>query len=313
MAGAFSLHFFIPSRIADNITVTLILIAVVLACRMIGDALIGRRSDPVMIRRHRFKLRAICNVILALGLLAIWLSEIQDMMLSLTAVLVAVVVATKELIMCAAGSMLRFGGHLFKVGDRIEIGGIHGEVLDHGLFSTTISELPARSFGASGTGRTVMLPNSVLLTGAVRVGAQPRHYAPHRFTLTLEQPHLPGRVIAAIETAAEEALAPDRELASRFHQFAGRKASFETAGPETEICVGTSDIGKLQFHVMIYCLAKDARQLEQAITLSVLAELGIGAQGAQPRANSAEAALSELARQLRETAPKERRDTAKAA
>ena len=313
MAGALPLPFFIPSRIADNLTVTLVMIAAVFACRMIGDALIGRRSDPVLVRRHKFKLRALCNVVLAIGLLAIWLSEIQDMMLSLTAVLVALVVATKELIMCAAGSVLRFGGRLFKVGDRIEIGGIHGEVVDHGLFSTTITELPLRNLGASGTGRTVMLPNSVLLTGAVKVEAQPRHYAPHRFTLTLEQAHLPGRVIEAIEAAAQEALAPDRELASRFHQFAARKAGFDTAGPETEVSVATSELGKLQFHVMIYCLAKDARLLEQTITLSVLHELGIGAQVSPARTNGAEAALSELARQLRETAPKERRDTAKAA
>ena len=305
------MHLFIPSNIADNLTVTLVLIAVLMACRMIGDALIGRRSDPVQVRRHRFKLRAICNVVLAIGLLAIWLSQIQDMMLSLTAVLVAVVVATKELIMCAAGSMLRFGGHLFKVGDRIEIGGIHGEVIDHGLFSTTITELPSRNLGASGTGRTVMLPNSILLTGAVRVEAQPRHYAPHRFTLTLDNFQAPGRVIAQIEAAAERALSADRELASRFHQYAARKAGFETSGPETEVNVSTSDLGKLQFHVMIYCLAKDARGCEQAITVSVLSELATNAEKAPAR--PAEAALAELARQMREMPSKQSRDDAKAA
>ncbi|WP_245514921.1 mechanosensitive ion channel family protein [Jiella endophytica] len=304
--------FFIPSKIADNITVTLALIAALFLCRMIGEAVIARRADPLTARRHKFKIRAICNVVLAVGLLVIWLSEIQDMLLSLTAVLVALVVATKELIMCAAGAMLRFGGHLFKVGDRIELCGIHGEVIDHGLFSTTIVELPSHGLGSVATGRTVMLPNSVLLTGVVRVEAQPRHYAPHRFTLTLEQPRAPRRVIEAIETAAEATLAPDRELAARFHQFAARKAGFDTAGPETEVSVGTSDLGKLQFHVMIYCLAKDVRLCEQAIVCSVLDDLGIGAEKAPAR--PAEAMLSELARQLRETPPgKDRREASKAA
>lgn len=298
MAGVLPLPFFIPSRIADNLTVTLVLIVGLLACRMIAEAIVARRSDPVALRRHKFKIRALCNVVLAIGLLVIWLSEIQDMMLSLTAVLVAVVVATKELIMCAAGSLLRFGGHLFKVGDRIELSGIHGEVIDHGLFSTTIVELPSHSLGAAATGRTVMLPNSVLLTGIVRVEAQPRHYAPHRFTLTLEQAQSPSRVIAAIETAADAALTPDRELAARFHQFAARKAGFDTAGPQTEVSVATSDLGKLQFHVMVYCLAKDARACEQAILLAVLEELGIGAEKTPQR--PAEAMLSELARQIRE-------------
>ena len=311
VAGAFALHLFIPSQIADNITVTLALFIALFVCRIIGDWVLARRFDPVLARRYKFTIRAVCNVVLAIGMLVIWLSEIQNMLLSLTAVLVAVVVATKELIMCAAGAMLRFSGRLFKVGDRIELAGVHGEVIDHGLFSTTIVELPPHGLGSAATGRTVMLPNSVLLTGVVRVEAQPRHYAPHRFTLTLEQARPPRLVIDAIETAAEAALSPDRELASRFHQFAGRKAGFDTAGPETEVSVFTSDLGKLQFHVMIYCLAKDVRSFEQSIICAVLEELGIGVDKAQTR--PAEAVLSELARQIRETPHKERREAARAA
>ncbi|MBP0614949.1 mechanosensitive ion channel family protein [Jiella mangrovi] len=312
VAGAFALHFFIPSQIADNITVTLALFIALVACRMVGEWVLSRRSDPAMVRRRKFTIRTICNVVFAIGLLVIWLSQIQDMLLSLTAVLVAFVVAAKELIMCAAGSMLRLSGHLFKVGDRIELGGIHGEVIDHGLFSTTIAELPSASRGATGTGRTVMLPNSVLLTGIVRVEAQPRHYAPHRFTLTLEHPLAPGRVVAAIEAAAEAALTVDRELAARFHQFAARKGGFDTAGPETEVSVATSELGKLQFHVMIYCLAKDARALEQSIVLQTLDELGIGTDKT-PQARPAEAMLSELARQMREMPRKDPKDAARAA
>ncbi|MBO0661227.1 mechanosensitive ion channel family protein [Jiella sp. MQZ9-1] len=307
------MHLFIPSRIADNLTVTLVLVALLFATRLVAEAVFTRRADPATMRRRKFTIRAIGNVILAVGLLAIWLSEIQDMMLSLTAVLVAFVVATKELIMCAAGSMLRFGGHLFKVGDRIELGGIHGEVIDHGLFSTTIAELPSHALGASGTGRTVMLPNSVLLTGVVRVEAQPRHYAPHRFILTLEHPQAPGRVIAALETAAENALGADRELAARFHQYAARKAGFDTAGPTTEVSVTTSDLGKLQFHVMIYCLVKDARGIEQTILRTVLDELAIGAVAREGRPAGAEAMLSELARQLRDGQHKGRGTAARAA
>lgn len=307
------MNFFIPSHIADNLTVTVVLVAISLALRIAGEWVLTRRSDPVALRHRRFKLRALCNVLLAIGLLAIWLSEIQNMILSLTAVLVALVVATKELIMCAAGSMLRFGGHLFKVGDRIELGGIHGEVMDHGLFSTTIMELPATGLGAAGTGRTVMLPNSVLLTGAVRVEAQPRHFAPHRFTLTLEQPLPAADVVATINDAADAALAGDRELAARFHQFATRKAGVETAGPDTLVSVATSEIGKLQFHVMIYCLAKDAREREQAITLAVLDALAIGRSEKPATPQGTDAVLSELARQLRETGAKAGRGSAKAA
>ncbi|MEX6508703.1 mechanosensitive ion channel domain-containing protein [Jiella sp. M17.18] len=297
------MHFFIPSRVADHITLTLVLLASAFVLRWIGELLLTRLSDPALLRRRRFTLRTVCNMVLAVALLAIWLSEIHDMLLSLTAVIVAMVVAAKELIMCAAGSMLRLSGHLFKVGDRIEFAGIHGEVMDHGLFSTTIMELPSTHHGHAGTGRTVMLPNSVFLTGAVRVEAQPRHYAPHRFTLTLETPVPPRDAVEAIEAAAEATLSADRDLAARFHQFAARKSGVEIAGPATEVMVGTTEFGKLQFHVVIYCLVKDARAHEQAITLEALSALGIGAAAPKP----AEArAWAEIARQLRESAGKAR-------
>ncbi|UIJ71896.1 mechanosensitive ion channel family protein [Aurantimonas sp. HBX-1] len=289
--------FFIPSHVADNITLSLMILAGVTVARWAVEWAVTGRCDPLAARRRRFTIRAVCNAAIAVALLGIWLSEIQNIMFSLAAVMVALVVATKELLMCVAGSVLRFGGHLFKVGDRIELTGIHGEVIDHGLFSTTIMELPAHHLGHAGTGRMVMLPNSILLTGPVRVEPQPRQYAPHRFTLTMETPVPARQVVDLIHAAAQEALAGDLERATRFHRLTAGKAGADIAGPGHEVAVATSDIGKLQFHVMIYCLVKDARALEQAILIDMLEKLPLGERIPRP----AEAkAWAEIARQLRE-------------
>ena len=51
MAGVLPLPFFIPSRIADNLTVTLVLIVGLLACLMSAEAIVGGRSDPAGLRR----------------------------------------------------------------------------------------------------------------------------------------------------------------------------------------------------------------------------------------------------------------------
>ena len=170
--------FFIPTPIADNLMWSLAILVATFGLRWAGEWFATRNTDPIEARQRRFTIRAITNAVVAVALLGIWLSEIQNLLFSLAAVMVALVVATKELIMCIAGSVLRFGGHLFKVGDRIELYGIRGEVIDHGLFSTTIMELSPREQGSMGTARTVMLPNSMLLAGPVRVEPQPRHFAP---------------------------------------------------------------------------------------------------------------------------------------
>ncbi|MEN3792009.1 mechanosensitive ion channel family protein [Fulvimarina sp. MAC3] len=303
--------FFIPSSAADNIGWSICVLGGCLTARFLIERLATQSEDPFVARRRRFTVRAVTNAVIAFALLGIWLAEIQNALLSLTAVLVALVVATKELIMCVAGSVLRFGGHLFKVGDRIEINGIHGEVVDHGLFSTTIMELPPQHFGFSGTGRTVMLPNSVLLSGPVKVEAQPRHYAPHRFLLTLEQAVPVKDTARLIEAVAKRVLEPDRELASRFHQFAARKAGADISGPETSVLVGTTDIGKLQFQVEIYCLVKDAAKLQNAITAEVVDTLRIGARAnATAKDDAGERAWSDVANRLKSSAPGPKREAA---
>ncbi|KQT52681.1 mechanosensitive ion channel protein MscS [Aureimonas sp. Leaf454] len=230
-------------------------------------------GDQVEVRQRRFALRASTNAILAICLLGVWLSEIQNLVFSLAAVMVALVVATKELIMCAAGALLRVGGRLFKVGDRIDVLGFCGEVVDHGIFSTTLMELTSAGHGTGGTGRRVTIPNSLLLAGPVRIAAQPRQFAPHRFTVTLEHPVPPVYALSRLDAVAADALSGDMDRASRFHRLSAAKSGVETEGPGAKVHLGTSDIGKMQFHVMLYCLSSDAADLQNRVTAGFLAEV----------------------------------------
>ena len=220
--------------------------------------------------RRRVGMRVVLNGLLALALLALWISQLQTVVFSLAAVMVAVVIAAKELIMCAAGAVLRVGGHLFRVGDRIAVRGLHGEVIDHGLFSTTLLELPHAGAGHRGTGRTFVLPNSAFLTEAVRIEAGPRRYAPHRFALTLEHPVSPSKALSELRRMAAEACADDRERAARFHSMAASRTGSEDEGPDPRVRVRTNELGKLVFEVSVYCLVEEAEAMEALIVTAWL-------------------------------------------
>ena len=300
----------VETAILENIVLSVLVVGSALVLRWAVEIAAVRKASGVEARRRRFAIRSVANILLALALLALWMSQIQTVVFSLAAVMVALVIATKELIMCAAGAILRFGGHLFRVGDRIEVAGLHGEVIDHGLFSTTVMELPRIGEGVGGTGRTLMLPNSVFLTGPVRVEAQPRQYAPHRFTLTLETPMAVTAALDALERVLSRAGTDDRDRAARFHRLSTHKLGAEVAGPEPHVGLTTSELGKLQFHVMTYCLVQDAAALEKAITLGFLTEIdklagrtGVPAAAANasaPAAASGAAPWEALARELAE-------------
>ena len=250
------------------------------AARLLADRAWVRRVGGADRHRRRVGLRLATNGALALVLLALWISQLQTVVLSLAAVMVAVVIATKELIMCAAGAVLRVGGHLFRVGDRIEVRGLHGEVIDHGVFSTTLLELPPAGAGHRGTGRTFVLPNSAFLTEAVRIEAGPRRYAPHRFALTLEHPVRAGEALAALRLVAEEACADDLERAARFHSMAASRTGCEDEGPSPRVRVATNEWGKLVFEVSVYCLVEEADALEAAIATQWLDRFAVPAERA---------------------------------
>ncbi|GGE07958.1 hypothetical protein GCM10011390_28750 [Aureimonas endophytica] len=289
---------FITAKLAENIGLSLCILGLAFVGRFLVERAVTREADRLVARQRRFTVRALANLLVAFALLAVWMSEIQNLVFSLTAVMVALVVATKELIMCAAGAVLRFGGQLFKVGDRIEIAGLHGEVIDHGLFSTTIMELPHHGFGHLSTGRRLTLPNSVLLAGTVRVEAQPRHFAPHRFTLTLEHPVPVEAAVARLEGACAEALACDADRAARFHRMTAAKLGTEIDGPGHAVTVTTTEFGKLQFTVMLYCLVKDAHALQQKVTRAFLAEALTAAPPLAAPAAKPQEGWPEIARRL---------------
>ena len=260
------------SASARAVAMSIGLAMTVLLARFLAERLILPRCQEERRRHRRVAIRSIANVLITLALMSVWIDQLQSLLLSLTAVMIALVVATKELIMCLAGAVLRVGGHLFRVGDRIEVRGLHGEVVDHGFLSTTLQELPPSGGGHRGTGRTFVLPNSVFLTDAVRLEATPRRFAPHRFAITLERQPPMRAAMQALRAIAEAATSGDAERAERFHRMVTSRTGCADCGPEPAVHLRTNTIGKTQFDVTIYCLVEEADRIETDITLAFLVE-----------------------------------------
>jgi len=149
-----------------NILVSAVLLGLVIGLRYLAIRSLGRfkktnSADPL---RLRARTRWVALAIAVLGLVVIWADELHTIAISLVAIAAAVVLATKELIMCLSGTLVRASGGSFEVGDRIEVDGLRGDVIDHQLLTTTMLEIGP---GHLPTGRTVVLPNSVFLSTKV--------------------------------------------------------------------------------------------------------------------------------------------------
>jgi hypothetical protein len=227
-------------------------------------------------RRRVFYARSAFNLGLAVALLVIWLGHLQDIMLSLTAVIVAVVLATKEIIMCVSGFALRTGTGLYSVGDWIEVNGVRGEVSDYNLLSTTLLELAPPKRGHGYTGNLIVIPNSLFLTHSVRNERLSRHYVLHPFVVTVEPVLNVGEALAWWTTQAASACADFAEEAERVSMAVDRALSADVQGPAPLVHVGTSDTARVNFQIQLFCPAARAHALEVSLTSDFLSAVAAG-------------------------------------
>lgn len=147
--------------------------ATVLAIGVAGTAMkwarriVGLRAgnEPTFRRERMVWLRNIILLSCLALVLSIWASKIAGFALSVAAVAGAMLLVSKELLSSVLGSVVLTFSRPFRIGDFVEIAGVRGRVVDTNWASTTLNETLE---GHQLTGRTVVLPNSLLLSQAVR-------------------------------------------------------------------------------------------------------------------------------------------------
>lgn len=167
-----------------NLIATGVLLVAMVGLRWLAVQYVRRQdwASPTIGRRWIVQIRNGAFILIAIGLIFIWAEELRAAAISLVALGAAFVLATKELIMCVSGAIVRASSRSFTVGDRIEVGSLRGDVVDHTLLATTILEVGA---GHARTGRTLTVPNSVFLSSPVVNETSGHDYVLHAFTVTV--------------------------------------------------------------------------------------------------------------------------------
>ncbi|MCB2156114.1 mechanosensitive ion channel family protein [bacterium] len=148
-------------------TILVILIAVIARSLLIRRVMKAYTDSPELRRRYIVLVRNVSLLVLLLALVLIWANELRTLAASIVVIAAALVIATKELILCLSGTFLRASSRVFKVGDRIEINGMRGDVIDHTLLTTTIFEIGPGHNIHQFTGRSITIPNSLFLSAPV--------------------------------------------------------------------------------------------------------------------------------------------------
>lgn len=126
------------------------------------------------------------RVLLVISLLILWFSQLQFLIVSLFAVAAAIVIALKELIMCLTGGTLVNISHTFKKGDRIDIDGIRGFVIEKNLLTTKVLEIGPERNSQQTTGDVITIPNSLMLSKSLKNESYFKGYSIKSFVFKIE-------------------------------------------------------------------------------------------------------------------------------
>lgn len=271
-----------------DIAATLALILSLLLARLVAGHTIRVRTDaqPHLRRRWTASVRNFLVFLGLIGVIMIWAPQLRTFALSLTAVAVAVVIATKELILCFSGSFLRASSRSFSVGDWIEIGGVRGEVTDHNIFVTTLHEFEPGSFNP--TGRTAVVPNSALLSQITRNDSLARKFTYHRFVLTVDPAIDIFAHRQAITALVERRYGAVTEEAAKANALIERRTGVDLPDNLARVEFRTSDLGKYRIIITLFCPTRRVDTLENDVTCDVMSFLHTISQVKPPEEETAQ-------------------------
>ena len=148
-------------------------------------------------------------------LLLVWFAQVQNVLISFVAIAAALVVATKDVILCVMGGFyLRFS-HAFSVKDRIEIHGIRGFVLEIGVLYTRVLEIGPEKESQQTTGSIITIPHSLLLSHPLKNESFFAGYSIKSFTFHVPKTIELEEAEIFLKKVADDIVAPYQEIAQK--------------------------------------------------------------------------------------------------
>lgn len=249
--------------IQNKMLFTAMLIGAVILIKLVIVKLITQKFN----QNKRLRVNMANNIftlVVIIIIFNVWSLEIQKFAFSIAAFIVAIVLATREFLQCFLGFLYILSSRPFRIGDWIQVGDDYGEVHSTDWAKLTLLEVNIEDYQY--TGKTLYLPNSQLITTAIKNLNFLKRYAMHSFTIVRNGSVNPFDFIDALLENANEYCSDFSDVAARYNQIIESRLEINIAGPEPHIQVSTSEIGDTQVRFTIFCPTDKALAIEQKLT-----------------------------------------------
>ncbi len=258
----------------DRIIITIVAIAVIYFFFkfFIEKAAIRGIIDP----RARYTLRKaitmLCYLVIVLGIVAIWINNTQTLALTFGLMAAGAAIVLQDILRNFLGGIMIFGSRLYRIGDRIEINGKFGDVIDIGMMYTTLMEIKVWVEGDQPSGRLSILPNGYILTQAVNNYTKDHNFIFEDMTIPLTYGSDWKKAVEIIEEIVKNDAAAATKQARAEIEHLGEKYYLQKKVVEPSVFVGIGDNG-IRLSVRYVTDARDRRDTRDRITRKILDSL----------------------------------------
>lgn len=158
-----------PHPMLDSAFNTLVALSVLyFVFKIVLDKIVADKLEDAKLRYSFRKAVSIAYVIvLFIAIITIWIPNPEALLVAYGLMAAGIAVALSDLFKNLAGGIVIFFTRPFTVGDRIELSGEFGDVIDIDLMYTTLMEIREWVDGDQATGRLNVVPNGLILTKVV--------------------------------------------------------------------------------------------------------------------------------------------------
>jgi len=158
----------VSSEVKTEIVVSVVAILLLLIARRGVLAVVARQvEDPALRYRWAKATTYVAFVLGALILFQIWVTAIRSLGTFLGLLSAGLAIALKDLVADLAGWVFILWRRPFDLGDRVQVAGHSGDVVDRRIFQFTIMEIGNWVDADQSTGRLIHLPNATVFTQPV--------------------------------------------------------------------------------------------------------------------------------------------------
>lgn len=258
--------------IYGGLTSALIIIAFAVTRYVLIRIIRGKKE--ILVKQQRRWINRINNattVLILITLVFIWAPQLHTFALSLTAVAVAIVITTKELLMCLTGGFLRASSKPFSVGDWIKVDNVTGEVMRITAMTTSIEEIDTAEKTYQFTGCTIQIPNSKFLTANVENKNFLKDYVYQDVPIIVQYADLdPVILMKKLQAITTEHASAHLDDAIQFNKRVEKKSAVDFADADPQYFLKNTEIGHNIYIVRLLIPTKLAGTISTNITRDFL-------------------------------------------